>query len=119
MTILKDIFLYIVMPFLDNVGVKGLYIKYDNEEILSEVRRFVFEHIQMLDTTLKRLEHVRACIDAKSQFCYNGINIIGFIYGYNKRSLANAKIVKIIEWPPCQNTIKAKAFMEICVYYRI
>ena len=66
MTILKDIFLYIIMLFLDNVGIKKLYIKYNNEEILPEVRRFVFEYIQILDIILKRLEHVRACIDTKS-----------------------------------------------------
>ena len=101
MTILEDIFPHIAMLFLDDIGVKGLYTKYDNEEILPRVRRFVFEHIQMLDTTLERLKRAEACIGAKSQFCHNEINIVGFIYGYNKRSPANAKIVKIIKWPPC------------------
>ena len=119
MTILEDIFPYIAMPFLDNINVKRLYTKYNNKEILPGVRRFVFKHIQMLDTTLERLEHIRACINTKSQFCHNGINIVGFICGYNRRSLASAKIVKIIKWPPCQNTTKAKAFMGICVYYKI
>ena len=119
MTILEDIFPHIAMPFLDDVGVKGPYTKYDNEEILPGVRHFVFEHIQMLDVTLERLERAGARIGAKSQFCHNGMNIVGFICGYNGRSLASAKIVKIIEWPPCQNTTEAKAFMRICVYYRI
>jgi hypothetical protein len=33
-TILKDLFLYIAMPFLDDIRVKGLYIDYNNKESL-------------------------------------------------------------------------------------
>jgi hypothetical protein len=33
------------MPFLDNVGVKGLYTDYDGEEVLLGIWRFILEHI--------------------------------------------------------------------------
>ena len=67
MTILEDLFLYIAMPFLDDIRVKGLYIDY-NKESLPRIQRFVYKHIQNLDKTIECLERARACIRAKSQF---------------------------------------------------
>jgi len=68
-TILKDLFLYIVMLFLDDIRVKGLYIDYNNKESLPGIQRFVYKHIQNLDKTIECLERAGACIRAKSQFC--------------------------------------------------
>jgi hypothetical protein len=97
MTILEDLFLYIAMPFLDDIGVKGPYTDYDSEETLLGIRRFVFEHILNLDKTLDRVKRARACIRSKSQFCYNGINIVGFVCGSKGRSPASSKVIKILE----------------------
>jgi hypothetical protein len=36
-TILKDLFLYIIILFLDDIRVKGLYIDYNNKESLSRI----------------------------------------------------------------------------------
>ena len=119
MTILEDIFPKVAMPFLDDVGVKGPYSDYSGEEKLPGVRRYVFEHLQNLDRTLDRVERAGAKIGAKSVFCADGMNIVGFITGSGGRAPASSKIVKILEWPPCQNTTEAKAFLGVCVYYRI
>jgi hypothetical protein len=35
--ILEDISLEVAMLFLDDVGVKGLYINYDGEEVLLDI----------------------------------------------------------------------------------
>ena len=35
--ILEDIFLYIIILFLNNIDIKRLYIKYNNEKILLRV----------------------------------------------------------------------------------
>jgi hypothetical protein len=43
--ILEDINPEVAMPFLDDVGVKGLYIDYNREEALLGIRRFILEHI--------------------------------------------------------------------------
>jgi len=45
MTILKDLFLHIIMPFVDDIRIKGLYIDYNNNKTLPRIRQFVFEHI--------------------------------------------------------------------------
>jgi hypothetical protein len=119
MTILKDLFPHIAMPFLDDIRVKGLYIDYDNKESLPRIQRFVYKHIQNLDKTIECLERAGACIGAKSQFCQDGMNVVGFICGYNRRSLASSKVIKILKWPLCKNITKAKSFIGICVYYQI
>ncbi len=43
--ILEDINLVIVMPFLNNVRVKGLYTDYNREEALPSIQRYILEHI--------------------------------------------------------------------------
>ena len=47
------------------------------------------------------------------------MGIVGFICGSGGRAPASAKVVKILDWKPCENTTEAKAFLGICVYYRI
>jgi hypothetical protein len=96
-TILEDLFPYIAMPFLDDIRVKGPYTDYNSEETLPGIRRFVFEHILNLDKTLDRVKRAGACIGSKSQFCHNGINIVGFVCGSKGRSLASSKVIKILE----------------------
>ena len=119
MTILEDLFPDVAMPFLDDIGVKGPYTDYDGEEKLPGIRRFVYEHLINLDRTLERLERAGACIGPKSQFCYDGMGIVGFVVGSGGRAPASAKVIKILEWPPCKNLTEVKAFTGVCVYYRI
>jgi hypothetical protein len=33
------------MPFIDNLGVKGLYNDYNSKELLPKIRRFILEYI--------------------------------------------------------------------------
>jgi hypothetical protein len=65
-TILEDLFLYIAMPFLNNIRVKGPYTDYDSEETLLGIRRFVFKHILNLNKTLNKVKRARAYIRSKS-----------------------------------------------------
>ena len=119
MTILEDLFPDVAMPFLDDIGVKGPYTDYNGELKLPGIRRFVFEHIINLDKTMERIERAGACIGPKSQFCYDGMGIVGFIVGSGGRAPASAKVIKILEWPACKNLAEVRAFTGICVYYRI
>lgn len=119
MTILQDLFPGIAMPFLDDIGVKGPYTDYNNEEVLPGIRRFVFEHIQNLDKTLERCERAGACIGSKSQFCHKKMGIVGYVCGAEGREPAASKVEKIVEWNQCDNVSHVKAFLGICVYYRI
>jgi hypothetical protein len=43
--ILADLILTVCQPFLDDIGVKGPYSRYQDIEVIPGVRRFVLEHI--------------------------------------------------------------------------
>src|SRR5271167_2155777 len=92
---------------------------YMDEEVLLGVCRFVMEHIQGLDRTLECLERAGCTIGPKSQFCINRIVIVGFVCGAEGRSPETAKVIKILEWKPCASVREARAFIGVCVYYRI
>ena len=50
------------MPFVDDVGVKGLYNDYNSKESLSGIRWFILEYIQNLDKVLERIKRAGASI---------------------------------------------------------
>src|SRR5438046_10248603 len=76
----------------------GPYMTYGNEEVCLGMRRYIMEHMQSLDKTREQLERAGATIGPKSQFCMDGIKIMGFICGAEGRSPDSAKIIKILEW---------------------
>jgi hypothetical protein len=90
------LFLAIAMPFIDNIKVKGLYTDYSKELKLFKVYRFIFEHLQNLNKALKQIKRAKAFIKSKSQFCYNSISIISFVYNFRRRSLITTKVSKIL-----------------------
>ena len=59
-------FLTVVMPFIDDIRVKGPYTTYNNKEALSRVRRYIYEHILNLDKTIDRIKRAGVYIRAKS-----------------------------------------------------
>jgi hypothetical protein len=85
------------MPFIDDIRVKGLYTNYSRELKLPRIRRFVFKYLQNLNRALKRIERAKASIKPKSQFCYNSISIISFVYGFRGKSLIATKVSKILD----------------------
>jgi len=117
--VLEDICPGVAMPFLDDIGVKGPYTDYDGEEVLPGIRRYIFEHIQNLDKTLERVERAGGSIGAKSQFCRNGLNVVGFVCNSEGREPSADKVVKILNWKEPENTTEAKGFLGLCVYFRI
>ena len=117
--ILEDINPEVAMPFLDDVGVKGLYTDYDGEEALPGIRRFILEHIQNLDKTLERIERAGASIGAKSQFCKDGLNVVGFICNSKGREPSTDKVIRIMNWKTPKNVKEAKGFLGLCVYFWI
>jgi RNase H-like domain found in reverse transcriptase/Integrase zinc binding domain/Reverse transcriptase (RNA-dependent DNA polymerase) len=107
-------------PFIDDIGVKGPKTKYDGEEVVPGIRRYALEHIQNLDIVLSDLERAGCTISGeKSQFCMSGIKIVGFICDCEGRHPESAKIEKVVDWPRCRTPKDIKAFLGLCVYYRI
>ena len=84
------------MPFIDNIRVKGLYTDYSKELKLLKIRRFIFKHLQNLNKALNRIKRAKASIKPKSQFYYNSIGIISFVYGFRGKSPTATKVSKIL-----------------------
>ena len=78
------------------------------------------EHTQNLDQVLADLERAGVTISGvKSQFCRAGIKIVRYICDADGRHPDTSKILKILDWPECTDTISAWAFLGVCNYYRI
>jgi len=90
------LFLAIAIPFIDDIKVKGLYINYNKELKLLRIRRFVFKYLQNLNKALKRIKRAKASIKLKSQFCYNSISIISFVYNFRGKNPTITKVNKIL-----------------------
>ena len=117
--ILQPLLNQTAMPFMDDVGVKGPYTDYGNEEALPGIRRFIFEHILNLDKTLERVERAGVSIRPKSQFLKKGMTIVGFSTGDFGRLPEASKVIKILEWPSCSNLTEVRSFVGVCVFYKI
>ena len=50
--ILNNLFLIIVMPFVDNIRVKGPYTNYSNKEALPRIRQYIYKYILNLNKTI-------------------------------------------------------------------
>jgi hypothetical protein len=120
MKILIDHIFDVARPFLDDIEVKGPKTKYDNEEVALGIRRYILEHIKSLDAVLVDLERASVTISTlKSHFCMIELKVVSFICDANDRHLDTIKVIKIIDWLECKNAIEARAFIDVCVYYRI
>ena len=90
---------HVVLLYVNDVSIKGLKTKYENEEIseLSEIQRFIMEHLQNIDCILMNLKHTELMLAAsKLMFCFLRMKLIRFICDKNKRHLDSKKIAKII-----------------------
>jgi len=56
----------------------------------------VFKYLQNLSKALKQIKQAKAFIKLKSQFYYNSISIIRFIYNFKRKSPATTKVNKIL-----------------------
>ena len=117
---LEDLIPNMTRVFVDDIGVKGPRSDYNGEEALPGVRRYILEAIQNLDRVLTNIECAGGCISGeKSQFIIKQLKIVGFICGPDGRMPEATKVLKIVEWPPCRNLEEARAFIGICVYFRL
>ena len=119
---MRKLILNIALSYIDDIKIKGSKSKYNDEEVpeFSGVRRFMFEYLQNLDRVLAELECAGITISAeKSYFCLASIKIVGFVCDYKDRYPDQGKISKILFWPDYRNISDVRAFINICIYYRI
>ena len=118
--ILEDLIPQVARVFVDDIGVKGPRTDYGGAEALPGIRQYILETIQNLDKVLTNVEAAGGCVSGqKSQFVVEFLKIVGFICGPDGRTPESGKVLKIVEWPPCTRLEDARAFIGICVYFRL
>ena len=58
-------------------------------------------------------------LNEKFQFCVVDFKIVDFIYDSNDKFFETTKMIKILKWFSCRNVFEVRAFIELCVYYKI
>ena len=53
------------MPFLDNVKIKSLLLKYENKKVMLGMRRFILKHLQNLSKVIANIKQARCTIGSK------------------------------------------------------
>ena len=57
--------------------------------------------------------------DKKFQFCVIDLKIVNFVCDLNDKFFKTTKIIKILKQFSCRNVFEVRAFIKVCVYYRI
>jgi hypothetical protein len=107
-------------PFIDDITVGGPKTDYGGEEALPGVRRYVLEHIQQLDRVLADVERAGATVSGtKCSWGMDRLGVVGYEVSAAGRHPDRNKVEKIRRWPDCRNVTEVRAFIGICVYYRV
>ena len=87
-----------VRVFLDDLGIRGPKDRYDDEEIAPGIRRFVWEHAQVVRAVLDDIWRSGLTISgAKSCFGMAAINIVGMVCDEKGRHPEAKKVQKILD----------------------
>ena len=106
--------------FVDDINVDDSRSNYNNKEVFFEMRLYILKHIQWLNAILMNLKKINCTIsDEKSQFCVADFKIVDFVCDLNDRFSETVKMIKILKWSSCRDVSEVRAFIEVCVYYRI
>ena len=117
--ILRDEIPHITMPYIDDVPVKGPQTRYElpNGEYEtipenSNIRRFVWEHLQNVNRVLHRMRKAGGTFSGKkSDLCLPEVIIVGHKCTYEGRLPDENRIQKIKDWPFCESLTDVRGFL--------
>ncbi len=118
--IIVDHVFHHALSFVNDIEMKESKITYNDEFIVSEIRRYVMKHIQWLNDVLTNIERVDCIIfEEKSQFCCEELWMIEFVCDVERRHSDTTKVIKILNWSSCQDAVDVREFIKICIFYRV
>ena len=83
--------------YLNDVRVKNLKIKYNDEKMSSKIRKYILKHLQHLNQVLMSIELSDTKLNKeKSQFCQSEIVIVRYACNYDERHSEATKVTKIV-----------------------
>jgi hypothetical protein len=119
-TILRRLIARGVDAFVDDIVAGGPFEDYDGEESLPGVRRYVLEHLMLVSETLADLERAGVTVNPlKLDLAVEGAEIVGYYVDGAGRHPSERKVAVIAEWKQPTSIQNARAFIGVCVYYRV
>ncbi|GBG79640.1 hypothetical protein CBR_g29789 [Chara braunii] len=109
---------HITQPYIDDLAVKGPKEK-EEDEVMPDVRRFVWKHVQDIDQVQGLLEeHNLTASGPKSKHCMRETMILGFVCNESGRRPDVKKTDKILEWPvPFRSITDVRSFLGTCGFW--
>jgi transposase InsO family protein len=125
--ILQDEIPHHTIPFIDDLPVKSVNTRYQREDGSYEtipgnsgIRRFIWEHCEVVHRIIQRLENVGATISAKKfVLAAPTAVILGFKCTIDGRVPEESKTQKIQDWPECKTVTQVRGFLGTCGVLRI
>ncbi|GBG82529.1 hypothetical protein CBR_g34905 [Chara braunii] len=110
---------HITQPYIDDLAVKGPKER-EEDEVIPDVRRFVWKHIKDLDRVLSLLEEYNLTASGpKSNHCMREATILGFVCNENGRRPDVKKTDKIVEWSgPFRSITDVRSSLGTCGFWR-
>ncbi|TFY53807.1 hypothetical protein EVJ58_g9240 [Rhodofomes roseus] len=125
--ILRDEIPGFTIPFVDDAPVKGPKTRYEIADGGYEtiegnggIRRFVWEHLQVMNRILHRMKRVGGTFSGKKAYiCVPDIVVVGHKCTYEGRVPEEGRIQRIRDWPPCQSVTEVRGFLGTMGLVRI
>ncbi|KAF9440996.1 hypothetical protein P691DRAFT_637774, partial [Macrolepiota fuliginosa MF-IS2] len=107
------------MPYIDDVPIRGPATRYEQKdgsyEVISEnlgIRRFVWEHMQMVNRVLERMKYAGGTFSGpKTIVCADHITLVGFDCSYQGRRPTADTIGSILCWGDCESPTDIWSFL--------
>jgi hypothetical protein len=125
--ILQEEIPHYTMPFIDDLLVKSGTTRYQDADGSYEtipanpgIRRFIWEHVIVVNRILQRLQNVGATVPAKKfVLAAPDAVIVGHKCTFEGRIPHEAKVQKIQDWPECASVMHICEFLGTCGVLRI
>ena len=114
-------------PFIDDLPIKSVNTRYESPDGTYEtipenpgIRRFVWEHLIVVNRILQRLGNVGATVSAtKFVLAAPSAVIVGHKCTIDGRVPEESKVQKVRDWPECQNISQVRGFLGTCGVLRM
>jgi hypothetical protein len=125
--ILQEEIPHYTMPFIDDLPVKSGTTRYQDEDGSYEtmpanpgIRRFIWEHLIVVNRILQRVQNVGATVSAK-KFILAALDavIAGHKCTFEGQIPHEAKVQKIQDWPECTSVTHVRGCLGMCGVLRI
>ena len=125
--ILQPEILQFTIPYIDDVPIRGPTTTYQSQDGTfktipenSGIRRFIWEHFQNLNCIVQRMKYCGGTFSGKkSLLCAREITVVGHVCTPEGHIPDPTRVDKIVNWGPCTNLSKVRAFLGTIGVIRI